>query len=377
MPTSLSKCHCVERGRTTTKESLFFWRNARRNTTVTMSSFLNQVLLVALLFSSLPAPTYCLDMPPLDRTKSASAKRHTSQFQARQNHPTSYDDSPAFRGPLKLVRTASTSSHHIRIRNYYDQQGLVLPMEPVKPLSTEASTNMMLQAILDQLAYRDAPVDVKELAESMEFYLRTRKRLLGAASKQISVGQDDDLVPKSITVYDLCSGHGLTGMLFAACNPQKGGTPAVQAMLVDQTEPPSHQVLRTILTEVCPWLSEEGSIRFSAESLDSLQAATDDNTPSGEAALAISTHACGSLTDQVLQFAVQQVDACGIAVMPCCYTGTDKGAPYGIKRALGVSWAADIRRSFYLMEHGYHSDFSNIPSEITPMNRIVVGEKRA
>jgi hypothetical protein len=250
----------------------------------------------------------------------------------------------------------------------------------VKPLSTKASTNTMLRTILDQLAYRDAPVDVKELAESMEFFLRTRKRLIGSASKQLSMGGDDSQIQKSITVYDLCSGHGLTGMLFAACNPKKDGTPAVHAMLVDQTEPPSHQVLRTILTEVCPWLSEEGSIRFIAQSLDSFQAATtDDDTHYGDAvaALAISTHACGSLTDQVLQFAVQQVDACGIAVMPCCYTGTDKGAPYGIKRALGISWAADIRRSFYLMEHGYHSDFSNIPSEITPMNRIVVGEKRA
>jgi hypothetical protein len=73
---------------------------------------------------------------------------------------------------------------------------------------------------------------------------------------------------------------------------------------------------------------------------------------------------------------VHTIGACGIAVMPCCYTGTDKGTPYGIKRALGVSWAADIRRSFYLMEHGYHSDFATIPREITPMNRILVGEKR-
>lgn len=360
-----------------------------------MTSFVKHVImLVTLLCSSLLVPScYCLDMPPLD-TVGASKRAHTSQFQAKQNHPTSYDDSPVFRGPLKLDRTssgASTSTHHVRIRNYYDQQGLSIPTKPMKPLSNNASTNTMLQTILDQLAYRNAPVDVKEVAESMEFYLRTRKRLLASAKKKLklSKGEGDDCqtFESSITVHDLCCGHGLTGMLFAACNPQK----RVQAMLVDQTEPPSHQVLRTILTEVCPWLSETDSIRFTAQSLDSLLKATttmnDDEARSSSASsagaashhattLAISTHACGSLTDDVLKFAVSS-HACGIAVMPCCYTGTDKGAPYGIKRALGVSWAADIRRSFYLQEeHGYHSDFSNIPSEITPMNRIIVGEQK-
>ena len=89
----------------------------------------------------------------------------------------------------------------------------------------------------------------------------------------------------------------------------------------------------------------------------------------------MATHACGSLTDQAIQFGIDW-NACCIAVMPCCYTGMDRGSPYGVKRAFGVSWAADIRRSFHLADHGYHADFSSIPREITPMNRILVGEKK-
>ena len=66
----------------------------------------------------------------------------------------------------------------------------------------------------------------------------------------------------------------------------------------------------------------------------------------------------------------------GVAVMPCCYTGTDYEVPYGIKRVLGVSMSADIRRCFQLQEAGYHVDFNTIPSEITPMNRIIIGENK-
>jgi hypothetical protein len=91
----------------------------------------------------------------------------------------------------------------------------------------------------------------------------------------------------------------------------------------------------------------------------------------------ISTHACKSLTDKVLHYASTINNASSIAVMPCCYSGTADGAPYGIKRMLGVSLAADLRRSFALQEcSNYHVDFASIPKSITPMNRIIVAERR-
>ena len=122
----------------------------------------------------------------------------------------------------------------------------------------------------------------------------------------------------------------------------------------------------------------------------------------------ISTHACGSLTDLVLETATSasapasmstsststststlaypsasvpvsasaSLQACAIASMPCCYTGTDKGMPYGIKRALGVAWAADLRRTMKLEERGYRTDYTCIPVEITPLNRIILGEEK-
>jgi hypothetical protein len=148
--------------------------------------------------------------------------------------------------------------------------------------------------------------------------------------------------------------------------------------LIDQSEPPSHRKLRKYLAEICPWIdNNEDTIQFIPTSLENFATIAHDGSSSADDdnSIVISTHACGSLTDQVLKYAVES-GAAAVAVMPCCYTGTDKGVPYGIRRALGVAWSADIARSYMLNENGYHSDFHTIPEEITPMNRILIGERK-
>jgi hypothetical protein len=322
----------------------------------------------------------------------ASKRRHTSQFQAKQNHPTTYDDSPAFKGPIVLERSSvssSTSEFHTRLSHYYLQIDRPIPTEPPQPFSpgTTTTTSKMLETIADHLAYRDAPIDVKEVAESMEFFQRTRKRLLGAA-RQCSKRRNGPNSSTStaaaaaasknqkIQLLDCCAGHGFTGMLFAACYPN-----TVETILVDTLEPASHQRLKNILAEVCPWVEE--TVTFRAMTLQDFQKnqnncdkEENNNDDDDNPLVVIATHACGDLTDQVLDIACTTLNAAGIAVMPCCYTGTANQSPYGIKRALGVSWAADIRRSLFLMDNGYHSDVCAIPAEITPMNRILTGELR-
>eukprot|EP00536_Pseudo-nitzschia_multiseries_P015443 jgi/Psemu1/218082/e_gw1.887.31.1 len=305
--------------------------------------------------------------PPLD------SRRHTSDFSARKNHPTSYDSSPNFKGPLTLSRSFSTSDHRVRIQNFYEKNPQLQPesdREPCLPLNPTAKTGLILKTIMDHFAFHDAPVDAKEMAESIEFYLRTL-----------------------VQVFDMCAGHGLTGMLFAACNPprmlQTNRMRIVQTHLVDVVEPPSHTALRELIADVCPWIKE--NIYFHACTLEELntnsnrsrnsptEGTNDDDVSVAMDAvgcsIVIATHACGKLTDQVLDQAVN-MNACAIAAMPCCYTGTDKGVPYGIKRALGVAWAADIRRTQFLDDNQYHVDYATIPAEITPLNRIIMAEER-
>jgi len=322
-----------------------------------------RLLLVVAILCLFQNNSSALHMPPLQTTSdgeaaaaaAAAAKQwHTSDYRARQNHPTSYDESPRFKGPIQLLvndndtgRTSKTSSSRVRIRHYFEQQRqhleegyYVVPSAPPKPLQESAGTLHKLRIIVDHLVYADAPVDVKEACESIEFLLRTRKRLYGAAAAA-AMGSMSDGDPKNggvIRVYDLCCGHGLTGMLFAACRP--GGKLRVESVLVDRTEPPAHVVLRQILAQACPWLvsggNKDDAISFQQATLESISFDMDTASTDGAGAkVVIWTHACGALTDRALQLAVER-NAAAIAVMPCCYTGTDKGTPYGIQRALGL-----------------------------------------
>lgn len=306
---------------------------------------------------------------------------HSSDYGVRINHPTSYDDNPSFKGPLVLEQDIPPDQYRTRIRRYYlgDNRQIVSDGNSASPiqLSPSASTATILKAIIDHMARKDAPVDVKEIAESSEFYLRTGKRLLGAARRVMKNKKndqlDDNIFQSNILIQDLCCGHGLTGMLFVACNPPRSkSSEHIKAVLLDHSKPKSHDILRDLISEVCPWVTKD-SVHYVSSSLDHY--VTKEAVIRGNGSIVISTHACGSLTDNVLSHAVEEQSS-AVAVMPCCYTGTDAGTPYGLRRMLGVSLSADVRRSFYLQNHGYHVDFASIPKVITPMNRIIVAEQR-
>eukprot|EP00955_Chlamydomonas_euryale_P042404 352297-Chlamydomonas_euryale.AAC.2 len=104
----------------------------------------------------------------------------------------------------------------------------------------------------------------------------------------------------------------------------------------------------------------------------------------------VAVHACGSLTDSAL--ALGAMLRVPVAVMPCCYGGTNaacgsgtggkKGrwrAPLGVRRALGVALSADVARSFEMSARGFDVDWSAVPRCVTPMNRVLIAEpvKRA
>ncbi|KAL3787406.1 hypothetical protein HJC23_001803 [Cyclotella cryptica] len=317
-------------------------------------------------------------MPPLKQQQ----QRHSLDYGVRTNHPTSYDDNPSFKGPLVLQEAASSNIHRRRIRGHYlnnkklkeavlDESDVYLPVQ----LSACASTATIIKSIVDHLARNDAPIDIKEVAESTEFYLRSGKRLFGAARRVLDNKPNTRESDNSsiITIHDLCSGHGLTGMLFVACNPprDKSRGEHIRTVLVDRSKPQSHEIVRNIISEVCPWVNEN-SVKFKSSSLEHY-------VPTAKAehgtSIIISTHACGSLTDDVLNFSVEK-EAAAVAVMPCCYTGTDAEVPYGLRRMLGVSLSADVRRSFFMQSKGYHVDFATIPRAVSPMNRIIIAEQR-
>ena len=69
-----------------------------------------------------------LNMPPLDLSK----RKHTSDFSARKNHPSTYEESPKFLGPLTLSATEFTSDNRTRIKHYLSES---VPSEKPKALA--------------------------------------------------------------------------------------------------------------------------------------------------------------------------------------------------------------------------------------------------
>jgi hypothetical protein len=156
-------------------------------------------------------------------------------------------------------------------------------------------------------------------------------------------------------VVDLGAGHGLLAQILLILD---NSSPA--ALVVDPALPPSAAPVHDALTRVWPRLT--GRVRFVADSLDTIALTPAD--------LVVSSHACGALTDRVIHAAATA--GARVAVLPCCHDldTCDAGALTGW---LDSSLAIDVRRAVRLEARGYRVWTQQIPVEITPKNRLLIG----
>lgn len=226
--------------------------------------------------------------------------------------PTAYKaEMASYLGPLRL--SSPDKPPRTRIREYFPS----LPFPNTKPLTDDrkavATTDQVLRAVANEFYETSAPIDVKELCESYEFYLRTRKRILSSFPPSAP----------SLHLYDLCSGHGLSSLLYLACNP---GIP-LHLHLLDVRLPPSHPELLSRLESALPWF-DPSRVHFHEVDLRTSSATFH---PPSEPYASISVHACGSLTDVAMSFSLDPPCE-AMAHLPCCYTGAAKDVPYGMRR---------------------------------------------
>ena len=176
----------------------------------------------------------------------------------------------------------------------------------------------------------------KELYESWEMARRVRRLFRGGR------------------IVDVGGGHGLlahTMLLLDDSSPR--------AIVVDKALPESRAKLHRVLVEAWPRLANR--IAFVAAPVDNVEMSADD--------VVVSSHACGSLTDVVLQRAVAA--RARVAVLPCCHDlrAADAGGLSGwVDRQLAV----DIMRAMRLEARGYRIWTQAIPAEITPKNRLLL-----
>lgn len=180
----------------------------------------------------------------------------------------------------------------------------------------------------------------KELYEAWEVAKRVRRLFRGGR------------------VVDLAGGHGLLAQALLLLDDS-----SPDALVVDRAVPASATTVSVALTRVWPRLA--GRVRFFDGDLGAVPVTAGD--------LVVSSHACGALTDAVLQ---QAADAgARVAVLPCCHDteACDTGALGGW---LDPAMAIDVMRVVELERRGYRVWTQQIPSAVTPKNRLLLGEPR-
>jgi len=178
----------------------------------------------------------------------------------------------------------------------------------------------------------------KELFEAWEVARRVRRRFRGGR------------------VVDLACGHGLTAALLLLLDDS-----SPQALAVDCSIPASAHRLHDVLVESWPRL--EKRIEFVEAPLEEIPLVPTD--------LVVSVHACGGLTDLVLARA--KAAGARLAVLPCCHN-LDEADQGGLGGWIDGPLAVDVSRANWLRNNGYHIFTQQIPGDITPKNRLLMGE---
>lgn len=177
----------------------------------------------------------------------------------------------------------------------------------------------------------------KELYESWEIARRVRRLLRGGR------------------IVDVGGGHGLLSHVLLLLDDSSS-----HAVVVDPVLPPSHRRLHDAMVAAWPRLTHR--ITFDATPFEGIAVAASD--------LVVSSHACGALTDRVLDRAIAA--RARVAVLPCCH---DHGRCAGADLSgwMADDLAIDALRAIRLQQHGYRIWTKAIPANITPKNRLLVG----
>ncbi len=178
----------------------------------------------------------------------------------------------------------------------------------------------------------------KELYEAWEVARRVRRRFRGGR------------------IVDLACGHGLLAQILLLLDQS-----STQALAVDLHIPKSAATLASSMNG--SWTRLLGQLAFLESDLTDVPLFSDD--------LVVSAHACGDLTDLILDRAVAV--GARVAVLPCCHDlrGADLG---GLEGWMDGPLAMDAARVARLRSQGYRVFTQAIPGDITPKNRLLMAE---
>jgi hypothetical protein len=196
------------------------------------------------------------------------------------------------------------------------------------------------ESLFDRIARavcRAGSLPRKELYESWETARRVRRRYRGGR------------------VVDLACGHGLLAHILLILDNGSDEALAVDARIPENAMALSQSLLKT-------WPRLENRIHYRQMRIQEVQLYPDD--------LVVSAHACGSLTDQVIDKAVEAGSR--VAVLPCCHN-LKINSTGNLDNWMDGSLAIDTVRALGLAAKGYAIFTQKIPHTITPKNRLLMG----
>jgi len=178
----------------------------------------------------------------------------------------------------------------------------------------------------------------KELHEGWEMAKRVRRRYRGGR------------------ILDLACGHGLLAHIMLILDDS-----SKIGIAVDKEIPLNAKKLSSSLIESWPRLKNR--IIYKEVSVEEITIRSDD--------IVVSAHACGSLTDLIIDKAIEQ--HARVAVLPCCHD-LKKSSTNGLEGWMDKTLAVDTLRAVRLRSKGYRIVTQKIPNDITPKNRLLMGE---
>jgi len=178
----------------------------------------------------------------------------------------------------------------------------------------------------------------KELHEAWEMAKRVRRRYRGGR------------------IVDLACGHGLLAHIMLILDDS-----SKTAIAVDKKIPLNAKKLSNALVTSWPRLKDR--VIYKQMPVQDITILPDD--------IVVSAHACGSLTDLIIDKAIEQ--HARVAVLPCCHD-LKESSTNGLEGWMDKTLAVDTVRAVRLRSKGYRIVTQKIPGDITPKNRLLMGE---
>jgi len=196
-------------------------------------------------------------------------------------------------------------------------------------------------SLFDKLARavcRAGTLPRKELHEAWEMARRVRRRYRGGR------------------VLDLACGHGLLAHIMLILDNSSNS-----AIAVDNAIPQNAQKLSSAL--MASWPRLKNRVVYQQRPVQEIAVLADD--------IVVSAHACGALTDLIIDKAVEQ--HARVAVLPCCHDAKTSSTG-DLEGWMDKSLAVDTARALKLRSAGYRIVTQKIPGDITPKNRLLMGD---